>query len=258
VVSFRRRLAGVFVAALVATACGGSDGPAQRPDGALSGSLTVLAASSLTEAFDEIGRRFEAANRDVDVTFGYDASSTLAQQVVNGAPADVLATADEVTMQEAAAGGAVDAPALFTRNRLAILVRAGNPENVGRLADLARPGLVVVLCAEQVPCGRFSFTVLERAGVRVRPMSLEPNVKGVVSKVMLGEADAGIAYATDALDAGQAVEAVVIPDAQNVVAAYPIAVVRSAPNRAAATALVDYVRSPAGQAVLESFGFQPA
>lgn len=241
------RVAAVLVLAALAAACGGSG-----PSGS-SGALTVLAAASLTEAFDEIGRRFESAHPDVDVAFSYDASSTLAQQVVSGAPADVLATADEVTMQQAAQ--AVDQPAVFARNALAVVVAAGNPEGIRTVADLARPGLVVVLCAEQVPCGRFSGQVLERAGVRVRPRSLEPNVKGVVSKVVLGEADAGIAYATDARAAGRSVEAVPIPEAHNVVATYPIAVVRSAPNRAAATAFVEFVRSARGRSVLESFGF---
>lgn len=237
---------------LVAAACGG-DIDASGPGG----SVTVLAAASLTDAFDELGRRFEAAS-EVDVTFSYDASSTLAQQVVGGAPADVLATADDVTMRRAADAGAVDPPAVFARNKLAIVVRAGNPEGIRALSDLARPGLVVVLCAEQVPCGRFGQQVLERAGVEVQPRSLEANVKGVVSKVVLGEADAGLAYVTDARASGRDVEAVSIPDAHNVVAEYPIAVARSAPNRAAATAFVEFVRSPQGRGVLESFGFTAA
>lgn len=261
-----RRLPGLLSLLLAATllaGCGGdageaADSPAPAGANRLRGSLTVLAASSLTEAFDEIGKRFEAAHPEVNVTFSYDASSALVQQVVSGAPADVLATADEVTMQQAVSGSAVDAPAVFARNRLAIVVRAGNPEGVRGLADLARSDLLVVLCAEQVPCGRFSNQVLERAGVRAQPRSFEANVKGVVAKVVLGEADAGIAYVTDARAAGRQVEAVPIPDAQNVVAAYPLAVVKDAPNRTAAAAFVDYVRSSEGQSVLETFGFQPA
>ncbi|MFP5317662.1 MAG: molybdate ABC transporter substrate-binding protein [Acidimicrobiia bacterium] len=246
------------VAATALAACGGGDSPAGTSGDGLRGNLIVLAAASLTEAFDEIGERFEAAHPGVEVTFSYDASSALAQQVLSGAPADVLATADEVTMHQAVGGSVVDPPAVFARNRLAVVVGAGNPEGIRSLADLARPGLVVVLCAEQVPCGRFSNQVLERAGVRAQPRSFEANVKGVVSKVVLGEADAGIAYLTDARAAGRRVEAVPIPDAQNVVAAYPVAVVSSAPNRAAATAFVAYVRSPDGQSALESFGFEPA
>lgn len=256
-------LLSLLLAATLLAACGddageAADRPAAAGGESLRGNLTVLAAASLTEAFDEIGKRFEEAHPGVDVTFSYDASSALVQQVVSGAPADVLATADEVTMQQAVTGSAVDAPAVFARNRLAIVVRSGNPKGVGTLADLARSDLLVVLCAEQVPCGRFSNQVLERAAVRAQPRSFEANVKGVVSKVVLGEADAGIAYVTDARAAGRDVEAVPIPDAQNVVAAYPLAVVKDAPNRAAATAFVDYVRSADGQSVLRSFGFQPA
>jgi molybdate transport system substrate-binding protein len=228
-----------------------------RVPAALLAALLAAAATSLTEAFDEIGRRFEAAHPGVRVRFGYDASSTLVRQVVAGAPAGVLATADELTMQQAVDGGGVDAPAVFARNRLALVVRHGNPEGIRSLADLARPGLVVVLCAE-VPCGRLGRHALERAGVRAQPRSLEPNVKGVVSKVLLGEADAGIAYVTDVMAAAGAVEGVPVPDHHNVVAIYPIAVARAAPDRAAADAFVAYVRSPAGQSVLERFGFQPA
>ena len=246
-----RLAAAVLLLVIVAAAC--SDSEASGPGG----SLTVLAAASLTEAFDELGRRFQAAH-DVDVTFSYDASSTLAQQVLAGAPAEVLATADDVTMRRATDAGAVEAPAVIARNKLAIVVRAGNPEEVRTVADLARPGLVVVLCAGQVPCGRFAQQVLERAGVRVQPRSLEANVKGVVSKVVLGEADAGLAYVTDARAAGRDVEAVAIPDAQNVVAEYLVAVVRAARNRAAATAFVQFVRSSQGRSVLESFGFAAA
>jgi molybdate transport system substrate-binding protein len=251
------RVPAALLAALLAaaaTACGG----AGAGRGANGSSLVVLAAASLTEAFDEIGRRFEAAHPGVRVRFGYDASSTLVRQVVAGAPAGVLATADELTMQQAVDGGGVDAPAVFARNRLALVVRHGNPEGIRSLADLARPGLVVVLCAEQVPCGRLGRHALERAGVRAQPRSLEPNVKGVVSKVLLGEADAGIAYVTDVMAAAGAVEGVPVPDHHNVVAIYPIAVARAAPDRAAADAFVAYVRSPAGQSVLERFGFQPA
>lgn len=263
-----RRLPAVLLVLATAAlpACGGGAGgdEAGGAGGAngggtgLDGSLTVLAAASLTEAFDEMGRRFEADHPGTDVTFSYDASSALAQQVLAGAPADVLATADDATMRQAVGGDAVEPPASFARNRLAIVVRPGNPEGIRTLADLARPGLVVVLCAEQVPCGRFGNQVLERAGVRAQARSFEANVKGVVSKVVLGEADAGIAYVTDVRAAGRHAEAVAIPDAANVVAGYPVAVVKAAPNRRAAVAFVDYVRSPAGQAVLESFGFLPA
>ena len=224
---------------------------------ALSGRITVLAASSLTESFNEIGRRFKAAHPGVDVTFSFDASSTLVQQASAGAPADVLATADDTTMQKAVDAGAVAPPAVFAHNRLAIIVAKGNPKGIRTLADLARPGLVVVLCAVEVPCGKFAAQALAGANVQVQPKSLEPNVKGVVSKVTLGEADAGIVYSTDVQAAGAQAEGVTIPPGQNVVATYPIATLRSPQNPAVAAAFVTFVRSDEGKAVLAGAGFDP-
>jgi molybdate transport system substrate-binding protein len=246
--------------------CGDRDGPAtpnptttgaDSGTSALRGSITVFAAASLTESFGEIGKRFETANPGAEVTFSFDASSTLVQQVKAGAPADVLATADEATMQQAVEAKAVAAPAVFARNRLSIIVARGNPKGIRTVADLGRSGLVVVLCAPDVPCGRFGSQILTRAGVSVTPKSLEPNVKGVVSKVVLGEADAGIVYATDVKAAGDKTEGVDIPVDQNVVASYPIAVVRDARSRAVAAAFVNYVRTGEGRSVLGTFGFDP-
>lgn len=221
------------------------------PTGSSEGTITVLAAASLTEPFTEIGRRFDG------VVFSFDGSATLVQQVNNGAPADVLATADETTMQAAVDAGTVGAPAAFVRNRLAIVVAPGNPRLVRSLADLARPDLVVVLCAPAVPCGRSGQHALSRAGVAARPASLEPNVKGVVAKVALGEADAGIVYATDARAAADRATTVPIPADQNVVATYPIAIVRGSDRAARAEAFVAYVRSADGRAVLAAAGFEP-
>ena len=250
------------VVAVLLSACGGGDdAPAAQsegPGGALAGSATVLAAASLTESFTEIGRRFEAAHPGVDVTFSFDASSTLVQQVKAGAPADVLATADDATMQQAVDAGAVASPAVFARNRLAIVVARSNPSGIRTVADMARPGLIVVLCAPDVPCGRLGRQVLDRAGARVTPRSLEPNVKGVVSKVVLGEADAGIVYATDVTAAGDKAAGVDIPREENVVASYPIATVHSPRNPAVADAFTAFVRSEEGRSVLTGAGFDPA
>ena len=249
---------GIAAALLVlplTAACGGGGSGSGEPASGRSGSITVFAASSLTDAFNEIGRGFEAADGGARVTFNYGGSSTLVQQIGAGAPADVLATADETTMQQAVTAGTVDGPALFAHNRLAILVAKGNPKNIRTLADLARPGLVVVLCAAEVPCGRSGALALQKAGVEVKPRSLEPNVKGVQSKVTLGEADAGIVYVTDVKAAGAQAEGVGIPDPQNVVAAYPIATVRASGNRELAAAFVAYVRSEAGQQALARAGF---
>lgn len=244
-----RRAAGLAAVLLLGagtgTACGAADPP---------GTLTVLAASSLTEAFDELGRTFEAGHPGAHVAFTFAASSTLARQVVEGSPGDVLATADEATMAVVVAAGRTAAgPVVFARNRLAVAVAPGNPERVAGLADLARPGLTVVLCAPEVPCGRAAARALERAGVGgVRPASLEENVKAVVSRVALGEADAGLVYATDVR--GPGIDAVAVPDSQNVSTAYPVATLR---DTAAARAWVDHLLSPGGQEVLARYGFAP-
>lgn len=256
----RRRLA-LAPLLLMLAACRDSKSPppptSSQPNltEALSGSITVLAASSLTDAFNEVGRQFQAAHPGIAISFSFGASSTLAQQVNAGAPADVLATADEPTMQVAVTRGSVAGPSVFAHNRLALLVAKGNPKGIRTLADLARPGLIVVLCAAEVPCGRFGVQALDRAGVKVTPASLEANVRGVVAKVTLGEADAGIVYVTDARAAGDKAEGVSIPDAQNVLAAYPIATVTTTRNAALANAFVAFVRAPDGQQILARAGF---
>jgi molybdate transport system substrate-binding protein len=252
---------------LVLAACGGNDGPKSADPSSSSatgsrtatvtGTLTVLAASSLTDAFGALGRAFEDGHPGLDVRFDFGASSALVRQLGEGASADVLASADEVIMGQAVDDGHVAGPVVFARNRLALLVERGNPKGIRGLADVARPGVVLVLCAPEVPCGRYAAAALTKAGDRATPASLEENVKGVVAKVTLGEADAGIVYATDVKAAGGAVEGVAIDGADDpdLTARYPIAVVRAAPNPAAATAWVEFVRSAEGQRVLASFGF---
>jgi molybdate transport system substrate-binding protein len=265
----RRRLALVALV-LVTAGCGGAR-PDTRPDARpggpgdtgepgsrLSGTLLVLAASSLAESFTELGRRFEAEHPGLSVAFSFAASSSLARQVTEGAPGDVLATADEVSIRRAVDAGAVGSPTVFARNRLAIVTRPGNPEALTGLADLARSGLVVVLCAVEVPCGRLAAEALAGAGVRVQPASVEENVKAVLAKVALGEADAGIVYVTDVRAGGDRVTGVEIPDSLNRVADYPVAVTTSSARREAAAAWVDFVLGPAGRGVLARHGFQPA
>ena len=249
----RSRLAAAVL--LLAVACAGADG---SPGGGtrVRGTVTVLAAASLQEPFTELGRRFEDRHPGTSVRFSFDASSTLARQVEAGAPADVLATADEASMAPVVEAGLVAPPAVFARNRMAILVALDNPRGIRSLADLGRPGPVVVLCAAEVPCGRLAAEVLARAGLEVAPRSLEPNVKAVVAKVTLGEADAGIVYATDARAAGDKAQSVEIPAEHNVATAYPVAAVRAAPNAVAAARFVDLVRSDEGRAVLAAAGFQ--
>ena len=251
-----RRGSVLFAAALFAAACGpaGSSGGA---DGRRL-TLTVFAAASLTEAFGELGGRFEASTPGVNVAFDFESSSALARKVRDGAPADVFASADGATMDEVVRAGGAVAPQVVARNRLAVLVAKGNPKQLRGLADLDRPGVVFLLCAPQVPCGWLGTLALDRAGVVAEPASFEANVKAVVAKVTLGEADAGVVYATDVRAAGGEADGVDVevgadPDLE---ATYPVAVVRRAAHPLAARQFVDFVLSAEGQAILARFGFR--
>ena len=204
---------------MLVAACAGRIGPAASTASNLNGSITVFAASSLTDAVSRIGADFEKAHPGVMLHFTFAGSSTLAAQIEQGAIGDVFASADQPTMQKLVQAGLVSgAPLVFARNHLQIVVARGNPEHISGLADLSRAGLVVVLCAPAVPCGRYAGQALERAAVTVRPASQEADVKAVVSKVALGEADAGIVYVTDVKAAGTTVQGVDIPARFNVTA----------------------------------------
>jgi molybdate transport system substrate-binding protein len=256
-----RGVAAALVPALAVAGAGCARGiPVQDPEGrssAVTGRATVFAAASLTGSLEQIGSAFEQAHPGSEIVFNFGSSSSLATQIVEGnGIADVYASADETSMGKVEAAGLVDGDGTtFARNRLEVVVGAGNPLGIGGLADLARPGLKVVLAAAQVPVGRYGAEALVKAGVQVRPVSLEADVKAVLTKVVLGEADAGIVYATDVRAAGSTVEGVDIPDDHNVVATYPIAVVRNAGNPALAAAFVGYVLSHEGRRVLLDHGF---
>ena len=220
------------------------------------GSITVFAASSLTGAFTEAGEAFEAAHPGTTVRFSFGASSTLVGQILEGAPADVFASADEATMAALAAeSGTRGTPVVFAHNRLAIIVERGNPLGIADLADLAREDVIVVLCDERVPCGSYARAALDAAGVTVTPDGYEARVTGVVAKVALGEADAGIVYVTDVAAAADETDGVAIPDADNVIATYPMVATAAAGNRALADAFIDFVTGAEGQAILERHGF---
>lgn len=243
-------------AALGLTACAtAAEAPAPSDtlgtaESAVSGELTVYAAASLSGAFDEIGDAFTEANPDVQFSGVYDGSSTLVTQLLEGAPADVFASADEANMRKLE-DAAVD-PALFASNTLVIAVPAGNPGGVETLDDLA--DVTTVLCAPEVPCGAASAALLSNAGVTVDAASLEQNVTAVLTKVAAGEADAGLVYATDVI--GRDDVEVIVPDgADEVVNHYPIAALSEAPNSAAAEAFVAFVLSDEGQSILADFGF---
>jgi molybdate transport system substrate-binding protein len=250
----RIRLAAVLAATvMVLAACGGDE-----PSGGTSaspGELKVFAAASLTTAFGKLGEQFTAANGGTKVTFNFAGSPALATQIQQGAPADVFASADVPNMDKVR--DLVGDPQVFASNLLQIVVEEGNPKGVKGLEDLARGDLKVVLTAPEVPAGRYAGQALDQAGVTVKPVSLEENVKAVVSKVSLGEADAGIVYVTDVTAGGDKVEGVDIPTGQNVVATYPIATVKASKSQDKAQAFMDLVRSAEGQQVLESYGFLP-
>jgi molybdate transport system substrate-binding protein len=250
----RARLAALAALAFALAGCGGGDQPSGGSSAA-PGELTVFAAASLTAAFTELGQRFTAANGGTRVTFNFAGSQALAAQIQQAAPADVFAAADLANMGKVK--DLVGTPQSFATNRLAIVVEKGNPRGVAALDDLASGDLKVVLAAEEVPAGRYAAEALSKAGVAVRPVSEEDNVKAVVTKVSLGEADAGLVYATDVGAGGDKVEAVDIPEDQNVLATYPIATVKASKAKDRAQAFMDLVLSAEGQQVLKANGFLP-
>lgn len=217
--------------------------------------LTVFAASSLTEAFTEVGERFEADNREVDVRFQFAGSPALARQIIDGAPADVFASADDRTMTALAAeSDALETPLTFARNTLAIVVEPGNPKGVRDLHDLARSDIDVVLCAPEVPCGSLAAQVLGRAGVTVVARSLEDSVKAVVAKVALGEVDAGVAYSSDVQESREGVEGVRIADTDNITTLYQVSLLQSSDHRDPAERFVAFLGSPEGRRILTGHG----
>jgi molybdate transport system substrate-binding protein len=239
----------------VATAVPATAATAKAPK--LSGSITVSAAASLTDAFNKMGSDFEKVNKDTTVTFNFAASSTLAQQIQGGAPADVFASADAINMQKLVTGDEVTTdPIDFAANVLTIVVKPGNPKRVKSLADLADVG-IVSLCAPAVPCGKYAAQALTQLGVTIPPdqTTLGADVKATLAAVAPGDADAGLVYATDARAAGKTVQAVKIPASQNVLAVYPIAPIAATRNAALARGWIKYVTSAAGQKTLKSFGF---
>lgn len=256
----RRRAGAAAVAASVLFALVGcASSPAGAPTTSttgVSGEVTVFAAASLRTAFDQIAVEFEAANPSVDVRpIVYDGSSTLARQLIEGAPADVFASADERNMENVTdAGLTVGTPELFASNTLAIVVPAGNPGDVEAIDDLGDDGVTVILCAPEVPCGAASETLLAAAGVKVTPASLEQNVTAVLTKVAAGEADAGLVYATD-LAGRDDVESIVPDGAADVVSRYPIAALADSTHSEAAAAFVAFVTGSVGQSILADAGF---
>jgi molybdate transport system substrate-binding protein len=242
-------------AAGTATTCNPSPSAAPSRSRQVAGHIRVLAAASLTGAFGDLAAAFERAHPGVTVSPSFGASSGLVARIHAGAPADVLATADTATMDDAVRNGDVETPSTFTCNTMTILTAKGNPLHIEGLADLARSDVRFTLCAEPVPCGHLGREVLDRAGIDAEPVGFEANVEAVVAKVLSGEVDAGIVYVTDARAVAHDASSVPIPAATNVVTSYPIAVATDADRPRTARAFVAFVRSPAGQRILASHGF---
>ncbi len=264
-----RKLFPVLLAVvLILTSCA----PAAQPAAADPVTLTVLAAASLTEAFQDLGSLYEFRNPGATVIFNFAGSQQLAQQITSGASLDVFASANEKYMQTVTDAGRVDRTAwqTLTRNRLVVIVSQHSAVPVESLAGLAQPGLKLVFGAEEVPAGHYTLEFLKKAAadpaygpayrqaVTANVVSYEDNVRSVLTKVALGEADAGVVYASDAAGEWSAkVKTVQIPDALNVVAVYPIATLNDAPHPRQAQAFVDLALSKDGQEILAAYGFMP-
>ena len=247
----------------IGASCGSDDSGSTAPTtgapttgSTASGDVVVFAASSLTEAFAEMGDAFTAQNPDATVTFNFAGSGDLVTQITEGAPADVFVSADDANMTKLTdAGENAGDPVAIAKNTFEIIVEKGNPKGITGVADLSNPDLIVVLCADTVPCGKGAAKILANAAVTVTPKSFEDKVKGVVTKVAAGEADAGIVFVTDVLAAGDGAAGVEIPADINVISNYPIVVTKEAPSPEAAQAFVDFVAGDAGKAILAKYGF---
>jgi molybdate transport system substrate-binding protein len=240
------------------TTTAGTSGTTPTTTPKASGSILVFAAASLTESFNDQQATLETEQPDLSITYNFAGSGALVTQIQQGAPADVIATADTTTMKQLTDANVVETPAIFAHNKLQILVAPGNPKQIKGLSDLSPSDIVFVMCDSTVPAGKYAAQALQKAGVTVSPKSLEPDVKSAVAKVTTGEADATIVYVTDVTAAGSKGEGVAIPDDQNVVADYPIAIVKATRNHDGAQAFVDSIVSGSGQDALQKRGFLPA
>ena len=249
------------IAALTAVAVAGcssssSSSPSSTSSSPATGTITVFAAASLTGAFTQIGKQFEAAHKGDTVKFSFGPSSGLATEITSGAPADVFASASPKNMQEVVSAGDASNPQDFVKNTMEVAVPPNNPAKVTSVNDLAKKSVKVALCQPQVPCGAVAAEVFKNAGITVKPVTLQPDVKSVLTQVELGNVDAGMVYVTDVLAAGSKVKGVTIPASDNASTLYPIATISSSKHTSVAQAFMSYVLSPAGQQVLTAAGFQ--
>ena len=252
--------AAALTAVALLSACGSSDDDPGTAAGSsstgLTGEITVLAAASLTGSFTELGQQFEAAHPGTKVNFSFGPSSGLATQITSGSPADVFASASAKNMDTVVAAKAAGTPTTFAKNVMEIAVPPANPGKITALADLAQPAVKVALCAAEVPCGVGAHTVFTNAKLTVKPVTEEVDVKATLTKVQLGEVDAGIVYVTDVLAAGDKVKGIEIPADVNASTSYPISTLTASKNTALAQAYVDYVLSAAGAQALTAAGFE--
>jgi molybdate transport system substrate-binding protein len=256
-VKIRVLAAGAVGLALLSAGCGGGSTPtAAAPTSAPAQNLTVFAAASLNETFTALGKQFETDNPGVTVKFNFAGSSDLAQQIVNGAPADVFAAASDATMRTVTDGGAAAGePVIFAKNVLQIATAPGNPKGIATFADLAGPDLKVVVCAPQVPCGAAATKIEQATGVTLAPVSEEPDVKSTLGKVTSGDADAALVYVTDVAAAGAGVQGVDFPEAAQASTNYPIVVTADAPQPELAAKFQQLVTGEVGRTTLEAAGF---
>jgi molybdate transport system substrate-binding protein len=258
-------LAALAAGALFLAGCAGAgDGPAPAASSAsatrdpLTGTVTVLAAASLTDTFGSLARSFEKQHPNVTIRQSFGGSATLAAQIVQGAPVDVFASAADAPMATVTRAGLASHPVEFATNVLELVVPKGNPAHIASLKDLTRPGVKTILCDPTQPCGSASVALFRATGLSVTPVSLEQDVSSVLTKVELDEADAGLVYVTDAKAAGGKVQTIAIPEAKSVVNDYPIVVLKGAPNPRAAKAYEEYLTGPVGSKVLRTAGFGTA
>jgi molybdate transport system substrate-binding protein len=255
----RRTLRGAAAGAaalLALSACSPSASDSSDSSAEISGTVTVFAAASLKESFTTLGKQFEEEHPGTKVTFSFGGSDSLASSITGGAPADVFASASPRTMAIVTdAGDASGAPATFVRNQLEIATAPGNPDRISSLEDLTKPGLKVVLCDEEVPCGAAAQKALEASDLKLTPVSYEQDVKAALTKVELKEADAAVVYKTDVKAAADKVEGVDFPESSEAINDYPIVELKAAPNAEAAKAFIELVRSAEGQKVLTEAGF---
>ena len=250
-------LAAVALAGCSSSSSGGAASTASPASSSAStASITVFAAASLTGTFTQLGKQFEAANPGDKVTFSFGPSSGLATQITNGAPADVFASAAPANMEQVVTAGDASNPQDFAKNIMEVAVPPSNPANVKSVNNLAKKSVKVALCQPQVPCGVVAAEVFKNAGITVKPVTLEADVKSVLAQVELNEVDAGMVYVTDVQAAGTKVKGVQIPADDNASTLYPIATISKSSHQSVAQAFVAYVLSPAGQQVLSAAGFE--